>query len=450
MSSEEVTISRWKKAFPLAGFAPVLKKPSDEEVRIAEQFKPILFADPAIIEEEKTDLSHNLGLTEKSSSRLGGLLKKVRGSNFAAAADALFLFRAGKFPRDLTGAKMGVLGVDLPESELPWDKEMHGVLEQIRERLRKDYAAEYQAFVKELYYRMFPSPETSTCVVKYRVLRDRANSDICCIQYFAYWPIQLLPRHWYDYEPVYVYVRKEGKEYIPLFVVFNAEYGVQPLFSGKRPGHTIRTFINWDSKDLQITPEDFNPMAQYMTQAFGGSYHYRPISSEKRSSHISTLYSRENKIALSVTTKWHSYEVCDSKLLHEKEPLICELQPLKTQDLLHIEWEIRQPFQAPFLYPTVGKKNALMHFPLNVSTLWQGETYRRWSDYALVEFHIKHMRPSQTVSNMYAYQVGLFIDIFAEISGESMGLSMWPLIEARERELEGTLSLIRRLKGPKR
>ena len=67
----------------------------------------------------------------------------------------------------------------------------------------------------------------------------------------------------------------------------------------------------------------------------------------------------------------------------------------------------------------------------------------------MVEFHIKHGRPSQTVSNMYAYQVGLFTDLFAEISGEGVGLSMWPLIEAREREIEETLSFIQRMRKPK-
>lgn len=67
----------------------------------------------------------------------------------------------------------------------------------------------------------------------------------------------------------------------------------------------------------------------------------------------------------------------------------------------------------------------------------------------MVEYHIKQGRPSQTVSNMYAYQVGLFIDLFSEISGEGMGLSMWPLIEAREREIESTMSFLQRLRRPK-
>jgi hypothetical protein len=133
-------------------------------------------------------------------------------------------------------------------------------------------------------------------------------------------------------------------------------------------------------------------------------------------------------------------------VLHANPPLSCELHPLKSQDLLHIGWEVLDPFQAPFLYPTRGKDNALMHFPLNAATLWHAPTYHRWNDYALFEMHIKQERPSKTVSNIYSYQVGLLIDLFSEFSGESMGISVWPLIEARERELEDTLSLIRGMK----
>ncbi|MFW9830357.1 MAG: hypothetical protein ACFFD8_01075 [Candidatus Thorarchaeota archaeon] len=449
MTNGEKIMKRWKKAFPLAGFKPALRKPTDDEYRLAQQFCPVLYADLSLIKEEQDDLARQLGLRGPPSGFLASIKDRIKSRDFAGITDALFLFSLGEFPDNLTGAKLAVLGVNLPESEIPWDKEMYRVLNQIRERLRKDYAQEFQDYIQSLFRAIFPFEETPTCVIKYRVSRDPADSNVYCIQYFAYWPLQLLPRHLYDYEPVYVIVRKEGKEFVPLIITFNADYGAKPLLKGKRPGHTIRSFLNWDSKDIQITPDDFNPMADYMTKAFGGSYHYKEVPSDRRISHINNLQSIDGPITLHIPKKWHSYDLSTAEIRRDKIALPCKLHPLKTQDLLHIEWNVRNPFQAPFLYPNVGKKNALMHFPLDAATLWQSETYRRWSDYALVEFHIKHGRPSQTVSNLYAYQVGLFIDVFSEISGESMGLSMWPLIEAREREIEETLSFIQRLRRPK-
>jgi hypothetical protein len=449
MKVSELMVNRWKKAFPLAGFKPALDKPTDEEHRLAQQFCPKLYADTGLIKEEKEDIGKHLGLIPPKG-RFSILTTRIRGTDFAGIADTLFLLCVGEFPNDLDGAQLAVLGVDLPASDIPWDKEMHRVLSQIRQRLRTDYSTQFAEYIQKLYTSIFPSEDTPTCVIKYRVSQDPADKNVYCIQYFAYWPVQLLPRHLYDYEPVYVIVRKEGKSYEPLLVTFNADYGASPLLKGKRPGHTIRTLINWDSKDLQITPDDFNPMADYMTKAFGGSYHYQEVPSDRRVSHIDNLQSANDPIALHVPKKWHSYTLATHEVRRDTWELPCKLHPLKTQDLLHIEWNVQNPFQAPFLYPNIGKKNALMHFPLDAATLWQNETFRRWSDYALVEFHIKHGRPSQTVSNMYAYQVGLFIDLFGEISGESLGLSMWPLIEAREREIEETLSFIQRMRKPKR
>ncbi len=444
------TINRWKKAFPLAGFEPALSPSKEEDYRLAQKFCPTLYVDQALFKEEQADMAKNLGLAESPTGLFASIKDRIRGRDFAGIADTLFLFCLGEFPDNLTGAKLAVLGVDLPKSEIPWDKEMHRVLHQIRDRLQSQHSQQFQDYVRTLFQVIFPSENSPTCVMKYRVSRDPADQNVYCIQYFAYWPVQLLPRHLYDYEPIYVIVRKEGKLFEPLIIAFNADYGAKPLLKGKRPGHIIRTFFNWDSKDLQITPEDFNPMADYMTKAYGGSYHYHEIPSERRVSHLDNLQSADGPIALYVPKKWHSYDLSTAEIRRDKIAIHCKLHPLKSQDLLHIEWNVGNPFQAPFLYPNVGKKNALMHFPLDAATLWKPEIYQRWSDYALVEFHIKHGRPSQTVSNMYAYQVGLFIDLFSEISGESMGLSMWPLIEAREREIEETLSFIHRLRRPKK
>ena len=147
MKSAEKIVNRWKKAFPLAGFEPVLKAPSDEAQRLAKQFRPLLFADPKLIEEEKADLSKNLGVDGGRGGVLSGFMKRMGGRDFKGVTNALFLFRVGRFPRDLTGGKIGILGVDLPKSELPWDKEMHRVLEQISERLQKEYAEQYLEYL---------------------------------------------------------------------------------------------------------------------------------------------------------------------------------------------------------------------------------------------------------------------------------------------------------------
>ncbi|MFW9984007.1 MAG: hypothetical protein ACFFCB_04680 [Candidatus Odinarchaeota archaeon] len=449
MKPKEKVINRWKKAFPLADFQPALEAPNQEAEKLAQQFCPTLYSDLSLIKAEQADLAKNVGVGEETRGFLASLRDRVSSRDFAGAVDSLFLFCLGEFPTDLTGAKLAILGVDLPESEIPWDKEMHRVLNEIRDRLHSEYSGDSREYIRSLFKTIFPFDETPTCVMKYRVSKDPADNSIYCIQYFAYWPIQLFPRHLYDYEPIYVIVRKEGKEFHPLVIIFNADSGAQPLLKGKRPGHMIRTFLNWDSKDLQITPDQFNPMADYMTEAFGGSYYYQEIPENRQVSHIEKLQCGDHLIGLHVPTRWHAYELCTPEVRRDKTPLHCKLHPLKTQDLLHIEWNVRNPFQAPFLYPNIGKKNALMHFPLDAATIWQNKTYRRWSDYAMVEYHIKQGRPSQTVSNMYAYQVGLFIDLFSEISGEGMGLSMWPLIEAREREIESTMSFLQRLRRPK-
>ncbi len=445
MASSKTILNRWRKAFPLAGFRPALNEPSKDDKRLAEQFAPLIYADPKLIEEEQADLARNLGI-DSPSGGFSAIRDRLRRRDIGGVTDALHLFRVGRFPDDMTGARIGILGVDLPKSKFPWDNEMRKMLKQISERLRKEYAEKYFNHVRGLFESIFPTKSTSTCVIKYRVCRDPADTDIYCIQYFAYWPIQLFPRHWYDYEPFYVIVRKEGKRYTPLLITYNADFGIRPLVSGKRPGHIIRTFINWDSKDLQISPNDFDAMASYMTKAYGGRYHYQSMPSDKRKSHTDVLFGSRNRPALHIPKKWHSFDLCSQEVLHGNPPLSCELHPLKSQDLLHIGWEVLNPFQAPFLYPTRGKDNALMHFPLNAATLWHAPTYHRWNDYALFEMHTKQERPSKTVSNIYSYQVGLLIDLFSELSGESMGISVWPLIEARERELEDTLSLIRGLK----
>ena len=126
MSDSE--LHRWQKAFPLAGFKPALNAPTNEEKRIAQQFCPTIYADLELVKEEQADLTKNLGIDGKATGFFASLKERVASKDFAGIADTLFLFCLGDFPNNLTGAKLAVLGVELPESEILQEKAhaLHG------------------------------------------------------------------------------------------------------------------------------------------------------------------------------------------------------------------------------------------------------------------------------------------------------------------------------------
>ncbi len=83
---------------------------------------------------------------------------------------------------------------------------------------------------------------------------------------------------------------------------------------------------------------------------------------------------------------WHAFDQCTPDILQKKDWIVnLKLLPLDHRDMLHIEWNVNQPFQAPFLYPLVGGKNPLMHYPLDaldlVKPFFQTPTnWRRFCD----------------------------------------------------------------------
>ena len=114
MKPKEKVINRWKKAFPLAGFQPALKAPNQEAEKLARQFCPTLYSDLGLIKAEQADLAKNVGIDEETRGFLASLRNRVSSRDFAGAVDSLFLFCLGEFPTNLIGAKLAILGVDLP------------------------------------------------------------------------------------------------------------------------------------------------------------------------------------------------------------------------------------------------------------------------------------------------------------------------------------------------
>ncbi|UCG68188.1 MAG: hypothetical protein JSV09_10220, partial [Thermoplasmata archaeon] len=281
------------------------------------------------------------------------------------------------------------------------------------------------SYMEALFTHILPESEP-TFQIKFRVIRSENNPMIYCIQYFAYWPIQLFPYHVFDYEPVYVFVNKiSADHYEPILITYNANQGLEKslfsIFKGKRPGHKIRTYINWDIEHIPIMPNQYNPMADYMTKAYGGEYLYEKMIGYQKT-HTDYLFDENQNLSFHIDTKWHAYEShLDSDKKDQYWP--CKLVPLKTQDLFHIEWDIRNPFQAPFLYPIVGKKkNQLMHLPFTISTIIEPETFQKFNTFALrsidrsLNFRKSAMYNS-AAANMDDYRRGLYADTLCDIDG---------------------------------
>ncbi|MFX1475150.1 MAG: tetratricopeptide repeat protein, partial [Promethearchaeota archaeon] len=435
----------WEKAFPFAGFKPVLEPESDKRERyrrytLAKRFCPQLYVDEKLIAEERKYLLNNLDKEE--------------------VLEAIFLFELGHFPTKLNAAKLrllapllrGTSGMPTPKGLNEW--EVHPI---IRGLLEKEYdnidRGELKDRIQHYFDAIFPSvPGKSnadahrrlrTCVMKYRVDFQR-DSNIYCIQYFAYWPIQTgyrkILEHIHDYEPVYVYVKKKkeppGFEEVPLLIVFNADPGpglkvIKPLRHRKRPGHVIRTYFDWASADLLISHYEFNPMAEYMTKAYGQQYYYEPIR-DFDSHHVRKLLEPGNQLRLQVPRKWHAFTRCPKELRDNTSAIPVELHPLKTQDLLHIEWSVRDPFQAPFLYPTVGEKNPMMQLPFSLATLYEKEEYQRWIDYTVQNSQKRGF--SEKIAHRSLYQSGLLIELLRELRKEEKRSSeLWTNIHSIEK-----------------
>jgi hypothetical protein len=415
----------WKKAFPLAGFAPPLSAPTDDDKRLAQKFCPELHVKKELFIKERKALRDSFEHVNYSefalkllkilsflySDPLGNFSLKMAAKQLMVRnklAESLFLLRVGRFPEEyIDGAAFYLLFCSLKE-ELENYKYIRGLFEKGEEKARAYNLEIYESMAKKytnlddvrpLVSTLFEeqvSDDKPTCVIKYRVMRSLNNPNLCCIQYFSYWPIQIRPPHVFDYEPIYVFVNEAKEETEsttlehrspeePLLIVFNANPGsltkkLGPLTHGKRPGHVIRTFINWNSTALRtsIHPSQFNSMADYMTRAYGADYLYEEINNTE-DSHIDQLFQFNgmhcDRPQFIVSESYHAYNTPNQGGSNLEKVGSELLQPLKTQDLLHIEWDIRNPFQAPFLYPLIGKDPRL-HLPFDLNSLCNSETVR--------------------------------------------------------------------------
>jgi hypothetical protein len=487
----------WKNAFPLGDYIPPLKKPEIKEKRLAEQFCPILLVDPNLMAEELCVLRKQLGMKEEGVGKQNSIFKFFP-TNVPNVAESIFLFSVGEFPDDLAGAKLMILSQVLPiMRKYPDDVKRKKAFQKYlaiakKVNAEKKSAATDKGFkiyarkmvkAQKKYLRLLLSsqnlpsklpvinrhpelqrmlvgaltsiegkkfdlsidwlfdlifPTKCTCKIKYRVLQHPKNSAFFCIQYFAYWPMQLFPWHYGDYEPIFVYVYRTAMRYEPLLVVFNANCGGQPLLKGKRPGHLIRTYFNWEllpevgrsiSQDpVQISPEFFNQMARYMTDAYGGEYKYHEYSGANSydDSSIDRVFF-EGRPMLFVPntglTKWHAFEeglqAIEEKPERREWKIECKLEPLKAADLLHIEWDILDPFKAPFLHPIIGEKNKLMHHPLDVSVLFDLNSFQDWSAFAAYEFFLKFGKYSEMAAKIAEFRGGLLMEMLAMHSQEN-------------------------------
>lgn len=434
----ELDKPRWEKAFPMAGFEPGLIPPQNEEERhkhykLAKQFCPLIYADRSLIEKEHRYLSKNLGK------------EKIR--------EAIFNYGVGRFPTDLIAAKLhlispilkGISGLPEPKrkNELSVPEEYKELINTELKNIEKDILKNH---IEELFSSLFSCKEwgskshrvnVRTCVMKYRVVSD-PRTNVYCIQYFAFWPIQMLPFHVFDYEPVYVYVHKmNGKKegtFEPLLVTFNADPGpwwksIRPLIRRKRPGHVIRTFINRGSKILLIRPNDFNMMADYMRKAYGGQYYYEPII-DGDTSGLEHISNEEGKLCFYVPRSWHAFDYCSKTIRDNNTPMPVELHPLKTRDLLHIDWAVRDPFKAPFLYPTVGEKNPMMHFPFDVTTFCDEDSHDQWRNYAAQHLPFDYF--SRNVAHIHLYRGAWLLEFLLKLQGKKRSKDLWISVEEHE------------------
>lgn len=271
-------------------------------------------------------------------------------------------------------------------------------------------------FKHSIFTNIFNSTQSPTCVIKYNVVHHEKDPNLICIQYFVYWPIQIWPHHLFDYEPIYTYIYVHENKSEILAASFNniadMKSNATTILSAfrKRPGHLIKTWFNpesgsWygtksDTKEYDLTVRRFdfsnyNEIAGFMTKAYSGQYTYQEVTDKSNKEMVPQLFKGDYRITLCIPKMlgtpvlWHSFDICPEEVAKNKDFLIdCPLVPLSCHDLLHIEWNVNEPFQAPFLYPVVGDKNPAMHLPVDFIDLseynqkaWQEFCRHEWTYY---------------------------------------------------------------------
>lgn len=136
-------------------------------------------------------------------------------------------------------------------------------------------------------------------------------------------------------------------------------------------------FSSWHKdRNRSFDINEYYELGKFMEKAYSGQYKYEEKPVHFNEFMVRRLIDEDRYLSLCVPKvlgfplMWHTFDQCSSDTLSKKEWITnCELVPLNPRDMLHIEWNIREPFQAPFLYPLVGGKNPLMHYPIDALDL---------------------------------------------------------------------------------
>jgi len=511
-------------------FCEEQRKKGDEDFDLAKQKCPRLYVDPKLFALERAVLARNLGIDGIPTSGIIGYREGLRSRDYERSVEAIFslfwlsysgidekgglLARSKNYAgRDDKGAYLWLLshlqqilkkinderkGLEKSQQDSCWrnvDAKRLNLLRYMGDKLSELDTTELtiREYVKSLFLEIFPTECSPTCVVKYNVLRHSKDDNLRCIQYFFYWPIQILPHHFFDYEPVYVYVYKlKDGRYTTLLVLFNGVPSVWATlktllsFFRKRPGHLIRMFFNrsidffagksleyldreipfWNLEDpkecddywamRQANPEEFEDhgaeapyfsfddyyeLGRFMTKAYSGQYVYEKKPRVFGECAVRRLIDGDRYLALCIPKVlgfpvwWHAFDKCSPEIMAKKDWVVnCDLIPLDHRDLLHIEWNIYQPFQAPFLYPLIGGKDPLMHYPLDALDLARFYSrVRIWREFRDDQWD-ERARKYEVSELVNIYRLGKLIEFLCVQQGKNQEIkNLWKEIEDFER-----------------
>jgi hypothetical protein len=378
---------------------------------LAKSLCPQLYVDPKIFAIERAIIARNLKINGIRCNPLIWLREIFRRRNIEAMANALLSFyffydsKIVSFPEKIRKPDFGVGLWILTHADEILAKfnlflstdEVEDLLEEMKNQLLKIKPSrkKMRKLIKDYFLEAFPEhPLTNTCAIKYNVVKHHDHPSLFCIEYFFFWPIQVWPHHIFDYEPVYVYAYNTKPNPTIIAVSYNSVSDRKALIKTflslfrKRPGHNLKIFFNPRSSrnsSWATSPEKekwfferYNQFGKYMTEAYSGQYVYE--------SNINKIDNNLSKVlengrvtlcipnVLGIPLLWHAFDTISKETKAKKQKLDCLLMPLEGHDLLHIEWNIKDPFQVPFLYPLLGNKDYnYMHLPVDMIDIIEGK-----------------------------------------------------------------------------
>ena len=491
-------LERWFSAFP-SSVLPVSRGVEEDKAdfQLAKHLCPQLYVDPRIFAMERAVLAWNLNVRGIRRNALSALLQIFHRRALEKTTDAIFnMFslnrcRTSENPEGFTeqdaGAELWLLNhlklieelakpdnlrrkyadgqkpheFIIPENYL---KERFSdstetalrikLLEELTEYFSKIRPSDssIKEHISELFEAAFPSG-CPTCVIKYNVVHHPIVTNLICVQYFFYWPIQIWPHHFFDYEPIYVYAKKDGEKATIIAASINSlsiKVAIQKMlfsFFRKRPGHIIRLFFNILGNQRRFIGSSksehgdmpylnlsnmvrFDRLADAMMHAYSGKYIYeKGYEIQKRDIFDNLGQENEDHIALCIPNflgkplLWHSFDLLHSRMVDKKDWLLkCPLLPLGSHDLLHIEWDTYDPFKAPFLYPIVGRKNPLMHLPFDFTDLCEEKRVNvqsEWYNFCENEWE------KQFGGRSFIYRMGKLIELLYNLQKKRVPDKLW-------------------------